>query len=213
MQEETLHSKDSEITTEVSVAPEKRIVVKQKKIFTTKVIAYTAVFTALSALCNIFTWNFGEGNSMAISFTYLIDFMAGSILGPLPGFLCGLLGDLIGCWIAPKGPINPFILISSGMLGMIPGIIFWLFGGRKKSIKYPIVAAVVSLILVYVICTNLNTIGIFIMTSYISNKYGTLLAYYVYRTPWQTLVWAVNSFLCVVLYIPLKKLLKFDNIK
>ncbi|MBR1747701.1 MAG: folate family ECF transporter S component [Clostridia bacterium] len=190
---------------------EVRVNQRKRPVFSTKAIAYTAVLTALSALCNIFTWNFGTGNSNAISLTYLPDFLAGAFLGPIPGFICGLLGDLIGCWIAPKGAINPFILVSSGMLGLIPGVVFWLFRGKKKEVKYPVVAAIVSMIAVYGVCTNLNTIGIFVMTSYISNKYGTMLAWYVYRTPWQTVVWAINAFLCVLLYIPMRKILKIDN--
>ena len=212
MQEQEVHSAENEIPTEVSVAPEKRIVAKKKKIFTTKVIAYTAVLTALSTLCNIFTWNFGVGNSMAISLTYLPDFLAGAILGPIPGFVCGFMGDLIGCWIAPKGEINPIILVSSGLLGMIPGIVFWLFRGKDKKIKYPFIAAIVSTVAVYAVCTNLNTLAFYLFYFKGGEKYNSFWAYYVVRTPKQTVIWAINAILCVVLYIPLRKLLKFDNI-
>lgn len=194
-----------------SPVDKKERVVKKKRLFTTKMIAYTAMFMALSTVCNL-DMPIGAINSIKITISYLPNFLAGALLGPLPGFLCGFFGDLFGCFIFPQGEINPVILFSSGLLGLIPGVVFWLFRGKDKKLKYPVVAAVVSAVAVYLVCTNLNTLAFYLFYIKGNPKYASFWAYYIYRTPKQTLVWAINAFLCVVLYLPIRKLMKFDSI-
>ncbi len=170
-----------------------------------KVLCYTAVFTALSAVANIFTAVIGAGGSLAVSFTYIPNFFAGALLGPLSGFLTGLLGDLIGCWIAPKGDINPIILLASSLMGLIPGLIFKIRLPEKWKAK-GIVLTVVSLALTFVFCTVVNTLGLYVF--YFKGVGKTLSAVFVMRLPKQSIVWAINSGIVLAIYYPIRKLLK-----
>lgn len=185
---------------EQSVKPQRR-----RRGLTAKILAYTALLTAISAVCNIYTVYFGAGTSLAVSFTYIPNFFAGAFLGPLPGFICGLFGDLIGCWIAPKGDINPIILLASGLLGFIPGVVFKLFR-KEGEVTHPLIASVISLVAVLAICTVLNTIGLYLF--YFKGIGRTLEAVFVLRMPKQVLVWLVNAVIILAIRVPMRKLIK-----
>lgn len=170
-----------------------------------KIVCYTAIFVALSAVTNIYTAFVGTGGAFALSFTYIPNFFAGALLGPLPGFITGILGDLIGCWIAPKGDINPIILLASGLLGLIPGVVFTVFKkSKRKGIQ--LLAAIISLVLTFAICSTVNTIGLYVF--YFKGAGKTLAAVFALRMPKQAIIWAVNSALILLAYYPIKKLIK-----
>lgn len=181
-------------------------VAKKRRNIEVKTLCYTAVFVALSAATNILTFPIGKGNTNAISITYIPNFFAGAFLGPLAGFLTGLLGDLIGCWLHPLGPINPFILLASGLMGVIPGVIFKLFRKSKhKHIDY--VATATSMVLIFAICTTINTFGVWLF--YFKGIGRTLEAVFATRTATQAPIWAINSLVILLLLYPMKKMLKF----
>ncbi|NLL56764.1 MAG: folate family ECF transporter S component [Clostridiales bacterium] len=180
--------------------------VKKPKTMGAKLIAYIAVLTALSALANIFTVILG-GGAFAVSFAYIPAFIAGAFINPLAGLLTGMLGDLLGCIIAPKGAINPIILVTSGLLGFIPGMVFWI--ARKNDMdltKYSYALTAVSFILLLIICLPLNTIGLYLF--YFMARGRTLAAVFGLRMPKQTIILAVNFIIVVVLQKPISKLIK-----
>ncbi len=179
-----------------------------------KKICYIAVFVALSVIANTFTVYMNVSGSNALSFTYTVDFLAGALLGPLAGFLTGLLGDLLGWFInSSGGAYNPFLSLTSGLLGLLPGLVFLgyekIFEKKKKYILFMPLVCVVSFLSVWAVCTNLNT---FLMYVYYiagkSKKYTSFSAYYIYRIPVQTLFWAINMILSACMIVPMKKLLK-----
>lgn len=160
----------------------------------TRVIAYTAVLTAICALLNIFTIQTAQ-KYFVISFTYIPAFIAGVMINPVAGFMTGFLGDLIGVLIRPLGPYNPIISISSGLLGLIPGVIFQHF----KLNNY--IKIVISFIVTFVICTAaLNTYATFL----IYGKGKTFWVYLSLRLPWQSIVVAMNVVIMGALFKPLK---------
>ncbi|HKL74371.1 MAG TPA: folate family ECF transporter S component [Clostridia bacterium] len=179
---------------------------KRQNTLGVKVIAYTAVLTALSSLSNIFSLILG-GGALNVSFAYIPAFIAGAFINPLAGFLTGILGDLIGCIIAPKGALNPIILISSGLLGLIPGMVFWI--AKKRNIdtqKYSSALTTISFLLVFMICIPLNTIGLFLF--YFKAKGKTLAAVFVMRYSKQSIILAANFILTIIIQKPLIKLIK-----
>lgn len=180
----------------------------RKRGLTVKALCYTAVLTAMSAVCNMYTVYLGAGNSIGVTFTYIPNFLAGAFFGPFAGFLCGFLGDLLGCLIMPQGAINPIILLSSGLLGLIPGVVFRLFKGKKAAVEHPVLATVVSLLCMLAICTTLNTIGLYVY--YFRAKGRTLAAVFALRIPSQILIWSVNSILIVLIRPAMSKLLKIQ---
>lgn len=184
----------------------KNVNIIKRKGIPVKTLSYTAMLTAVCALCNIFTVLLGVGGSFAISFTYIPCFISGAFFGPLAGFITGLFGDLLGVWIAPKGDLNPIILLSSSLLGLIPGIVFWIY--KKIPIKNIniVVPTVISLVLVFAICTNLNTIGLYLF--YFRGAGKTLEAVYILRMPKQLIIWSINLIICIIIVKPVAKMLK-----
>ena len=191
---------------------------KKRKFFgkklSVKVICYCALLVALSVIANTFTVYFNFAGSNALSFTYTVCFLAGAFFGPFAGFLVGACGDLIGWLINPSGgAFNPLIVFTSGLLGLIPGIVFMIvkkfFGKSKNYDRMLPIWTLVAFVFMWLICTNLNTVIVFYMyISGVSKKYTALGAYYIYRTPFQTLFWAINLALSLALVVPLKKLIK-----
>ena len=184
---------------------ESQEVKKKRRGLPVKIIAYSAVFVALSVVTNIFTVHLGVSASNALSFTYTVCFLGGALLGPLPGFIIGACGDVLGYLIMPSGgAFNPFISLVSGGIGLISGLVYLAAKRMGKGDK-DILLTVVSFLLILLVCTNLNTVALYFYM--FSGKY-TFWAYYVIRTPRQILFWALNLVLSLLLIKPLRKLLK-----
>ncbi|MBC7340247.1 MAG: folate family ECF transporter S component [Firmicutes bacterium] len=84
----------------------------------------------------------GGVEAVRIGFGTLPILMAGIWGGPVFGFLVGAVADLVGYGINPMGPYVPLITLSSGMLGLIPGLVLRLFAG--KEINFARIAAAVA---------------------------------------------------------------------
>ena len=83
-----------------------------------KKIAYLSLFIAMSVVVNSFL----EISTPVtkITFTYFVCFVGGFLLGPLPGFLIGFLGDGIGFLLKPQDVYWLFGL-TLGLYGMLAG--------------------------------------------------------------------------------------------
>lgn len=149
----------------------------------TKIITYTAVFTALAAIANIFVIPLG-GNTNFISLVYIPCFFAGIFLGPVLGFTVGVLADIIGMIINPLGAWLPLITLASGLLGLIPGLVF-----KYVKVKSDTVKLLLSIYLCLIICTcGLNTLATYLAYS----KGKTFAMYLAVRVPTQLLVASIN---------------------
>ncbi len=176
---------------------------KIKGYFSVKRIAYLGVMTALAVVTNVFTVVVNNGAS-AISFNYVICSLAGIFFGPISGGIVGLLGDLIGCLIAPKGPFNPFIMIASGLIGVISGLTF------KIPKVHPLFKILIGYLLIFIVCTlGLNTFGLWF---YYAQGKKTFWVYLGARAPFQAINIAINIVITYVLYFPLKKLNIFGKL-
>ena len=169
-----------------------------------KYITYLATFTALATLANCFTIPFGGGSNF-ISLVYIPCFLAGIFLGPVGGFAVGAIGDILGIIIMPFGPWMPLITLASGLLGLIPGIIFKVMKTKITEVKL-----VVSILLCLVICTaGLNTLGTFLLYA-VGKK--TFFVYLGARLPVQCLMAAIN-FVIIGALLRVKPLVKVLSIK
>ena len=118
--------------------------------FTAKNVAYLALLTAVSVIANTLTLTM-PGSGIALSFTYIPNFLAGYFFGPGAGFVVGVLGDALGCIIWPKGAWLPLITLSAGLMGAIPGLVRYLPLSKRWHIA-------ISYVAVYVICSaGINT--------------------------------------------------------
>ncbi|WMM23384.1 folate family ECF transporter S component [Tissierella sp. MB52-C2] len=102
----------------------------KKSIFTTKKIAYAAIFIAISVAIN--TMRIGS-----ISFGGFPIIFSGYVLGPLMGFIVGALADVVGFLIRPSatGGFNPLFVLTSALTGAIPIIITRLLGDKYPNYK------------------------------------------------------------------------------
>ena len=170
----------------------------------TKFITYVSVFTALAVIANIFVIPLGGGSNF-ISLVYIPCFFAGIYLGPLSGLAVGAIADVLGCIIAPKGAWLPLITVASGLLGLIPGLVFKYFKIKNDTVKL-----LLSIYFCLLICTcGLNTLATYLAYS----KGKTFAAYLAVRVPTQLLVASVNFIIIGALMRvkPLTKMLTPEN--
>ncbi len=179
----------------------------KKKLSPTMRLVLTAVLVALSTVINSYA-TIRIGTQLKLSFILIVYFMSGYILGGGLGFAVGFIGDFLGWLIFPDGAYNPIIGISNGLLALIPGILFGIkrpFEKEVSNIEFIIKTAIAYLV-GFVLCTVLlSSFGIWLYSSYIQGKYGTLLAWFVYRAGAQGLNTLINAILTVIIFLPLKR--------
>lgn len=158
-------------------------------------ICTIGLLSALSIVFNAFSFNIT--NDISLSFTYLVAFVSGVFLGPIEGFLVGVIGDGIGCIIAPKGPYAPTITLSSGLMAVLPWLIF------KLLKKYPyILKVILSFVATFIICSVfINTTTWYIMY----NSKAEYFTYLITRNSIQAIIVTINCAITCVIYLPLKK--------
>lgn len=158
------------------------------KLSSGKKIAYLAVFSAVMVLVNAFSLDITV--SFKISFTAAAAFLTGVMFGPVGGLTVCLVGDVLGCLIAGQVP-NPLILLASGMLGLIPGIVMTHIKGNFY------LKAVLSFALCLLICTaGINTAAIYF---YYSSRSVSYISYMLSRLPMQSIVMLVNCVVGIIL--------------
>ncbi len=131
-------------------------------------LAMTAVLAALSIVLGKFL-AIPVGNSIRISFENLPLIAASVVLGPIPGALCGLVADLLGCVLRGYA-INPVITVGGTLMGLLPGLLLKL--SKKDGPAYITGSVVIS----HVIC------------SMIIKSAGLR---WMYTTAWGVLAWRI----------------------
>lgn len=63
--------------------------------------------------------------SLRISISFAANVVIGAFFGPVMGFVCGGLGDIIQFLIKPTGAFNPGLTLSSALAGLIYGCAFY----------------------------------------------------------------------------------------
>ncbi|MDR1905898.1 MAG: folate family ECF transporter S component [Clostridiales bacterium] len=181
-------------------------------------LAYTAVFVALSAVLNSIAL---VSNAVsALSLTYVVNFFSGVILGPWLGFFVGFTGDLIGCILFPKGPYLVPVGISSGLLGLIPGLIMNLkkadgfYAGLKKpftQISFKAAQIILTMLIVGAVCTvGINTTTFFLTYSSLPKTFSNFFVYLIgpSRLPVQLPVLIMNTVIIAMTYLSFEGLFK-----
>ncbi|AEX85525.1 putative membrane protein [Marinitoga piezophila KA3] len=94
----------------------------------TKKMILSALFIVLSIILTrllSFRFSLFGVESIRIGFGTLPIFLSALILGPWYGFMVGALADFFGYWINPMGPFMPHFTLTSGLHGLLPGLVFW----------------------------------------------------------------------------------------
>ena len=143
---------------------------KLKKLFSSDVledcrnsqkIAYIAVMTALSVICNMF-FEFKFADTQ-FSLTLFFSAITGIIIGPTYGFVACFTGDLVGFLCNSGGFMYmPWIGISMGLTAFIAGLVMNVFPSQKKvviAIKLGVIC-----LLTFIICNVMvNTTAFWIV--------------------------------------------------
>ena len=155
-----------------------------------KKIAYLAVFIALSVVVNSFIEI--STPSTKITFTYFICFFAGFLLGPLPGFTVGFLGDAIGFLLVPQDVYWLFGL-TLGLYGMIAGFVRKLpLRGRAGVFGKACIALLVNYLFITCFLNSLvNYSYLYIFLPHVVEG-KTFWIFLTGRLVTQTIVYAVN---------------------
>ena len=87
-------------------------------------IAVVGVFLALAVVLD----GFGTiriGDFIKINFVYLPLALIGILFGPAVGFFSGILVDVIGYLVNPVNTFIPWLMLISGLEGMIYGLVLY----------------------------------------------------------------------------------------
>ncbi len=98
---------------------------KTENLKNTKVLAVTALFSAISIVCGKFL-AFNLGDTLRFSFENTPIIIIGYFFGPITASLCGIVADLVGCVLRGYA-INPILTLASAYIGFSAGLFFHLF--------------------------------------------------------------------------------------
>lgn len=99
----------------------------EKNYFSARTLSYLAMFIALSVVLN--TLRVGP-----ISFGGFPIIYGGLALGPVYGFIIGLVSDLLGFLVRPSGNgFNLAFTLTSALTGAIPVLVLRMFGNDPKN--------------------------------------------------------------------------------
>ena len=106
---------------------------QKNRVITTRTLAYSALLAALSVvLARLF------GLMPEASSRYSIEavpiFLAGILLGPLPGAMVGFTADFVGCLFSAYG-YNPIFCIPPILYGLCGGLFRWLLKERVSFFR------------------------------------------------------------------------------
>lgn len=94
-----------------------------------KFLTITAMMTALSVIIERFIVPTFQGQPFRVDFGNIPILICAFVCGPVYGALCGVLGDIIGCFFNSYAPFLP-LTVSPLLIGLIPG-----FFSKKSNVK------------------------------------------------------------------------------
>lgn len=95
-----------------------------------------ALLLALHTVLALFV-SLQVSDSLRISFSFITNVVTGAFFGPVMGFVCGGLGDVIQFILKPTGAFNPGLTLSSAIAGLIYGLFFYRkFPSNVKDRKF-----------------------------------------------------------------------------
>lgn len=113
-------------------------------------------------------------DSLRISFSFITNVITGAFFGPVVGFVCGGLGDIIQFIIKPTGAFNPGLTLDSAIAGMIYGIFFYKkFPSKVSERKFKLFDIKFMGRCILGIATDIFIVNIVLSTYWISKLIGT----------------------------------------
>lgn len=167
----------------------------------------TAMLTALSIILERIITITPPSNTLDIRITFgnVPIILAGLLVSPVMGALCGLISDLIGCIISGYPPF-PILMLAPIFTGFLPGFIVNTAGIEKKNNCNFILKCAVLLIAV----TLSHLLSSFVITTYgLSIMRGiTFAPMFFTRIPAMLIGLFIDAVSVCILYAPLKEAIK-----
>lgn len=164
----------------------------------TQKIAYVALMTALTVVCNMF-FEFKLADTQ-FSLTIFFSALTGMIIGPLFGFVACFLGDLVGFLYNSGGFMYmPWIGLSMGLVALLSGFVMNCIEFNNKFTVY-IKISIVS-VSTFLLCTvAINTTAFWIIYN---TKKVPFFAYLITRLFVQGQIWnSVFNYVLLFIFYP-----------
>ena len=127
---------------------------KENRLLSTKSLVLASLFVGLNIILTRLGAIMLFNNTVRLSFGNIPLVLSGLVLGPIPGFLTGVVSDILGFLInSHGGAYHPGFTISAGLSGLIPGIIVMI---RKRVDLLEIVSS--NLMIYFLISGAMNTL-------------------------------------------------------
>lgn len=125
---------------------------------TTKKIVYCGLLIAISVVLKLLFEIYiplGGFPSLRINLNSIPIILTGMTLGPVYGFVVGVISDLLCYVVKPGGPLFLGFTLSSGLTGLIPGILWKLLKNRRiKFINWTnLIFSIVSVVILFLTST------------------------------------------------------------
>lgn len=166
-----------------------------------------AMLTALSIILERFITITPPSNALDIRITFanVPIILAGLLVSPVMGGICGIISDIIGCFISGYPPF-PILTLAPFVTGFLPGfIVLTLQRFRIRKCKF---ASNLS-ILLFAVCLSHLLSSFFITTYGLSIMRGVDFApLFITRLPSMLIGLFIDTVSVCVLYAPLKHAIK-----
>ena len=167
----------------------------------------TAMLTALSIIFERLLPITPPSNTMdiRISFGNVPIILAGLLVSPFMGLLCGIVSDLVGCFISGYPPY-PLLMLAPAVTGFLPGFIAMTLGAKRISEKKFVLRCAVLIFAV----TVSHILSSFLITTYgLCRMRGIAFTpMFLTRVPTMLIGLFIDAFSVCMLYTPLKEALK-----
>ncbi len=169
-------------------------------------IAYLALFSALSAVSNLFEIPLGDNQ---ISLTIFVSAIIGVLSGGLSGFVACFIGDLIGFLTTKIGlAYSPFVGLSTGLFAFFAG----LFSMRQAKSNFIVFLKLLAYFVVTLfVCTvMINTLWFYLA---FSSRSVSFFSYAITRlfVRFQIVNNLVNYLLLLIIYPLVRKHLTVNS--
>lgn len=142
------------------------------------------------------------GDAIKINFTFLPLSMIGILFGPVAGFFAGLLTDIIGYLVNPVGAFIPWLVLITGLEGLIYGMVLYNVSG-EKTVK-TVIRIVAARFAVCAICNlTLNTMALYSFGFITGESLGALIYA---RLATNIITFCLGSYMMMAVLLPVKQL-------
>lgn len=169
-----------------------------------KVLAFMGIMIALDVILVRFLVI--QGPAMRISFHFIVVILAGMYLGPFRAGIIGIVADILGMLIFPRGAYFPGFTLSAGITYVMAG--YFLEGRKSAKMLNVVVYSVLSTLL---IDTVLNSIWLVMLLH--QNDFTKFMVILGPRIPFQIVVTVLKIIFIPIIYRTLFKRFRANDVE